>query len=1699
MTAYRLDPVETSQRIGDNYRAYLESTFRPRNDDRAAEFAFALANDTDVVKGPFLQASAPYQASTSLRDLVTDRTLHPGALRLGIDADRVLYRHQEVAIRKAVTGRNIIVATGTGSGKTEAFLLPILDALLREDEGTLAQPGVRALLLYPMNALVNDQLKRLRQLLAAVPEITFGRYVGDTADERVKAEANFRQLFPNENILPNEQLCRNDMKDRPPHLLVTNYAMLEYLLMRPADTAFFDGPTGDHWRAIVLDEAHVYGGAKGTEVGMLMRRLKDRITRAHQAPMQCFATSATLGGGPKDYPELVGYASALFSETFAWDPDDPGEQDVVDAKRLSLARSQGSVTFNPMIYARLRDIVVEGDAVTEWRAVLSEFHSDVDALVDWSGEPGTVLARVLAHDLRLTRIQEALERGTRSVSELVRDFFDGAPTSALVALVDLAETAHHDDDAPLLPARYHYFARALDGGYVCLHPEHVAGEPALSLARARFCPSCLKHGRRSALFELAVCRRCGAEHLMGDTNVEVGGTFFRSAVDQRDPGVVLIVSELSAPIDEDEDEEPVAGKAAAASTDVAAQSPSILVCPECCAIGDKKTCACAVDPIKTVRSDARSCGACGRRSPKGVVSRMITGSDAPVAVIATDIYQTQPPASDERSRRHLGEGRKLLSFADSRQDAAFFASYLDRTYNRSVQRRMIGQAVRDVFADGEAPTYDDLVQRITRSATDLRFLDDNNSATSRRTEVANWVHTEMLSFERRQTIEGVGFAKLSVRIPHQVVPIEGLIRLGLSEADAMSLLQVLLLTLVDGGVLTNPDDVDITDERFAPRNRPRYMRVAGSSWAAAAFVPATRNKRSDYVERVFARTNIDRDVRKVLRRMWETMTGDETQWRRVLHPTQHREHGAVFQVEHKALSFTPADHHLLPGRCDRCKSIVWHHVAGVCSTMRCPGTVVPVVSMEALRRNHYFGLYERLKPIPLGVEEHTAQWTSTKAAEVQAQFIKGELNVLSCSTTFEMGVDVGDVQAVLLRNVPPTPANYIQRAGRAGRRADGAALAVTFAQRRNHDFHYFRNPARLIDGKIPPPQVQLSNPAIVRRHVHAVALAQFLRHANAVPGDLKVGAFLLDEAASAHLTGFRQWLDSRPVTLHTALAAVVPPPLLESIGVATWKWVAALFDEDREDPTFGWLGRAAEEVRSESETLLTLMGEAKDSNNFSAAMNFDRVRKTLVGQQLIQFLASRNVLPKYGFPVDVVGLNVVQTGATAENEIDLTRDLSLAIVDYAPGHSVVAAKKLWTSKGISIPRDRAPFTFAWAKCECGAFRRGLEQVGATCPVCQGTDTLASGTFLVPVHGFVGAVDPKRKPGDDRPQRNARVIREFGSFKGELPEFKHIPGLRRDSRMRTSRQGRITIINTGPAGRGYRLCKFCGAAEPAPPFPTAVTSAKSRGPQTHQHVRTGRPCKGIMSPIQFGHEYLTDTLELDLPLPTAMAPSLKAATGDSAVALGTPFLSALQALLLASPTLGIEQSDLNGTLSWSTRQGVPTLIIHDSVPGGAGHVFRIAHQFRALIESAVARVRECNCGLDSSCYGCLRDYRNQFDHERLTREDALWLLEYALETPLGVHSDSRVLDLADPSARPLVGELLDDGVPAPEIGYEVHDSAGNYMGQVEASWPDQKVCLVVDVDGLRDAALNDGGWRVAGLADGENLRRWLRSPAYPKTE
>ena len=329
-----IDAVGASAEIKATYRRYLQSLLAVRNPRLDAALRAAIDTTNLLDKGPYLEATPPYVPGGSIRDLIADGTLSASFAELASPAlpiDRPLYVHQEASIRKVAAGRNIVVATGTGSGKTESFLLPILDSLVREREAGTLGPGVRALLLYPMNALANDQLKRLRQLLANYPSITFGRYTGDTAADPIKAREMFGQLNIGEPVLKNELLSREEMRATPPHLLLTNYAMLEYLLLRPQDLALF--PEGqDTWRFIAVDEAHVYDGTQGAEIAMLLRRVRDRV--APSRPIQCIATSATVGA-ESDPHAVTRFATNLFGEAFEWVDSDKERQDLITAKRLA--------------------------------------------------------------------------------------------------------------------------------------------------------------------------------------------------------------------------------------------------------------------------------------------------------------------------------------------------------------------------------------------------------------------------------------------------------------------------------------------------------------------------------------------------------------------------------------------------------------------------------------------------------------------------------------------------------------------------------------------------------------------------------------------------------------------------------------------------------------------------------------------------------------------------------------------------------------------------------------------------------------------------------------------------------------------------------------------------------------------------------------------------------------------------------------------------------------------------------------------------------------------------------------------------------------------------------------------------------------------------------------------------------------------
>ena len=539
-----MDAIGTSALLSATYRRYLRSLLPVRDPALAAALADCIAASPLLTKGPLLEATPPYRTGATLRDLIGEGVLDPAFARLGgpaLPLDRPLYLHQEQALRKAAAGRNLVVATGTGSGKTESFLLPVLSALTAEHAAGTLGPGVRALLLYPMNALANDQLRRLRRLLADAPQITFGRYTGDTPERAAEGASLYESLNPGEPRLPNELLSRQEMRDDPPHLLLTNYAMLEYLLLRPADMELFEGKHGGHWRFVVLDEAHVYDGAKAEEVGMLLRRLRERVGRGQDdAAFQAIATSATVGGHPR---AVIDFAAKLFDLPFEWVDGDPARQDLVGAQRVGIPAGP---LWGPLGPAGYLALAAAADPAAELPGRAA--HDPVAAGLGASSAGSGDAALLLAHEQAMARLRILLAAAPRPFTELAAEVFTGTDgpraEAALAALVSAGAKIRDGTGSPVLSARYHLFARATEGAFTCL----ATGRPHVSLARHEICPDC-----SGAVFEFGCCKRCGAVHLAGSVERGAGGERFTSRAVRPDRRTWLLLDAPAEAADEDDE------------------------------------------------------------------------------------------------------------------------------------------------------------------------------------------------------------------------------------------------------------------------------------------------------------------------------------------------------------------------------------------------------------------------------------------------------------------------------------------------------------------------------------------------------------------------------------------------------------------------------------------------------------------------------------------------------------------------------------------------------------------------------------------------------------------------------------------------------------------------------------------------------------------------------------------------------------------------------------------------------------------------------------------------------------------------------------------------------------------------------------------------------------------------------------------
>ena len=1398
------DINEWPERIRRRYEAYLKTSFFFRDPALRASFQRALREEGTLLKGPIPERSRDFRRSVSARVLAQE--WFPGRSSGIAPAliEKRLYVHQEKAIRLLhADDRNAVVATGTASGKTESFLYPILLHLYRQHlSGGLDGGGVRALILYPMNALANDQRERLggicRALAASESAFrpTFGQYIGQTpynVGDRWR-HGKTRE----EGRLPGELVFRDEMRDSPPHILLTNYSMLEYLLIRPDDSPLFDEGRGSLWRFLVLDEAHQYRGAKGMEMAMLIRRLKQRIReggRGGDKPFRCIATSATLstGEGEGDRLAVAKFAGTLFGERF----------------------NSGDVVFAE------------------------------------------------------------------------REEEDGGEAS-----------------------RYHAFLRALEGAFLV----HREGRDVVRLNRG----DDVGEEDKGTPLEIALCRECGQHYYVG----KVRGGRLEEAV--RDPSQSGFGANFFMP----------------------SEHGDATLCRRCGAIGKGDLpCGCdaAIDvmrcePHKDHADRLGKCAACGysRGGLGDPVQEIVHGSDGPNAVIATALIELLPK-----------ERRKVLAFADSRQEAAFFAWYAEDSYKRLRDRNLIFRAVRDA-PDGEGLSIEDLTSRLHEVWEQAGLFRASDTPETRRRTVLASILREIVTEERRISLSGVGLVRWSVALPADYSVPSGLLEQpwALSESEALSLVQYCLSLLSARRALGLPRTEGVPawgEVSTLPQTAYGLGRPGGrahvAEWGSRAsglvkhFLPRVlgeNGRDGDTVRNLSAQAAYD---------VWRSLTT-----RRSTPLLVRGKFDGTFRLGSEWLRLHPVGGESI-WCCDTCTTLTPHFVRGVCPRTGCFGRLQPA-SPGASAENHYRLLYESLDlPPRFRAEEHTAQVAPEQARRLQEEFKEGQIQLLSSSTTFEVGVSLGDLDAVFLRNVPPEPFNYVQRVGRAGR-GERAGLAVTYCRRNPHDLHHYENPeASMIHGDVDPPKLHLSNDRIVLRHVAAAVLSRFFRdHRQRFAN---VADFLEDWKAPRAALDFTTWCQENVTPIESMLTQIVPEQVADAIGFSDRRWIERIAGPDSR------LGLAEAEVCSEYLELEDIESEAVARRDYRKAERVKKRMDTVAGRSTLEFLSRKAVIPKYGFPVDVVELHSWQVGRDDAN-VALQRDLSQAIAEYAPGGKVVANKLEWESCGIRRVSGKEWPVRMYRYDDSRSFEQWTEgRSDAPANVRK--------KYLIPRFGFVTPLFRAPKP----PRRRAhRVYSTRPFFQSFTEAGADVARNRCGLWVSSAASGTLVVLCEGHGGRGFLVCRSCGAH-------SAKRTAKHETP-------SGRECRGTLEQFSLGHELVTDVVRMEFP---------------DLQDQWTAYSVAYAILLGAADALGVPQNDLNVTITAGTEPDSSAVVLYDNVPGGAGLVTQLDDDDVLLRVLTGARRRVTGgCGCDVSCYGCLRSYRNQFAHPHLDRRQAQTVLD-----------------------------------------------------------------------------------------------------------
>ncbi|KZY60152.1 hypothetical protein A3742_15110 [Oleiphilus sp. HI0071] len=1588
------------------------------------------------------------------------------------------FKHQLLAWKALLEEqKSVVVTSGTGSGKTECFMVPVLNDLAREyEESGASLEGVRALFLYPLNALINSQRERLRAWTSAYNGgVKFCLYNGNTEENKHKEQGKY----------PNEVLTRKQLRESPSPILVTNATMLEYMLVRQNDAPIITKSKGK-LRWIILDEAHTYIGSQAAELSLLLRRVMHSFG-VEPNDIRFVATSATMGTKEAE-KQLQLYLADLAG---------------IREDQILVVGGKRSIPDLPKLPTS--DVLLEEIKAIDSGVAVSK--KRYDAL---SAHPKSLaIRRALTDAKNLTPTLSSLSHGL---------FGDEKHQSATLAWLDLCSftTAPGPNlkkpelgSTPFLPLRGHVFHQVMSGLWCCSDKD-CRGKQGTDLEEGW--PFGLVHVARkqncecgAPVFELVFCRDCNQPHLMAGEDDQ--GNLFQHDRES--------VDEFSLDIDEGsgddggedglgEEDEPVIGKLR--KIYFAPRSHNDLTFLTALDRSDFKRTSAGPDTI--VLNEIAQDGICAcceyeyspspfRHSYLG--TPFYVGNAVPALLEAC---QEGEHPNDQPFR-----GRRLIAFTDSRQGTARISVKIQQDSERDSVRSMVYRAVvqnrgnagvaeraeieerianykkvlepvlgtpaesgmkpllelleKDMAAlaalEQRKPVlWNDLVEKLHGSPDIERWALDYyrnlNRALFPDTGGGRTL-TELLLLreygrrpKRANSTETLGLVCLVYPSLQAVkdVPNEWA-ALNLELDDWRSFLKLALDFYVrENTIMQFPSD---WTNWIGAKIYPKSLLKFDSSEKTTARLkkwPQVYGKRNNRLVRMIeaaSGVNVEDSVTKdrvnrVLQAAWTVLTSEC----KILKPAVGT---SSFQLDRAEVAFGTLDKGWI------CP--VTHRILDVTLKGVTPYLPYNFRETEFISRPVEIDIYEvdeskfssreerlahtrewlassarvsALRKENLWTDvsdkvvegaafyravEHSAQLPASTLQSYEAKFKAGKVNVLSCSTTMEMGVDIGGISVVAMNNVPPHPANYLQRAGRAGRRGETQALAFTICKDNPHERSVFKDTQWPFKTKIPAPYIALNSQSIVQRHINSLLMAYFLNVVAKPEGEksavtLNCGWFYVEgDNRSSKYEDFRLWLETletqgTPDELEVGLCSIKRGSVLGGYGITVL--IANALDAI-DKVSKGWLS-GHRKLKIELDGL----SKISDLDPYKRKVSHDL--RQMEDEYLLKELASNAFLPGYGFPTGVVGFDhysihdfksgkyLKKTGRIdnlARMRDRPSRDLPIAIREYAPGSDVVIDGKSYRSSGILLDHHAPDSGYAqpqklmieWRCNGCGQIDRTYgPNFDEHCTQCGARVKAENQREFIEPKGF--AVDFYSEPSTDVTHQSFIPVKEpWVTAGGELHTL-YEPKL---GSYKVSSEGHIFHHSGGENDNGYAVCLRCGRAESMTvdgDLPHVFSSAHRRlqgkaGPEDGAMCMGSDESFAIKTNLFLGAADQTDVFELFLKHPKE---NRYLSQRDGKELLWTLAVVFRQSL---ADIHGITADELGYTVRPDNSNlfegAVDALVLFDRCGGGAGFSSAAPFHMKDLFIRA-RQYLECKDQCDSACQSCLLGYDTRFHDALLNR-------------------------------------------------------------------------------------------------------------------